>query len=77
VILKDVRQEVDAAACEVDAVLDFLRGDSSVRVMETMMKLCIDPICPLTWFYVDPMACEVAAIHGVFLRSPSQLVTQQ
>lgn len=77
VILKDVCQEVDAVACAVDTVLDFLRSDSSVRVMETMMKLFMDPICLLTWLYVNPMACEVAAIPSVFLRSPSQLVTQQ
>lgn len=69
VTLKDAQLGVGAVACEVDVVLDFLWGDSSVRVMETVLKQRTDRSRSLTWIHVGSMAGEVAAIPGAFLRS--------
>lgn len=67
--LKDVQLGVGSVACEVDVVLDFLWGDSSVRVMETVLRKRTDRGRPLTWIHVGGMAGEVAAIPGALLRS--------
>ncbi len=69
VTLRGAQLGVDACACEVDVVLDFLWGESSVRVMETLLKQRTDRSRPLTWIHVGSMAGEVAAIPGAFLRS--------
>lgn len=69
VTLKDAQLSVGAVACEVDVVLDFLWGDSSVRVMETVLRQRTDHSRSLTWIHVGSMAGEVAAIPGAFLRS--------
>ncbi|QIL90966.1 zinc-binding alcohol dehydrogenase family protein [Microbulbifer sp. SH-1] len=67
--LSDAQHGAGAVACEVDCVLDFLWGDSSLRVMETVLKQRADRSRPLTWIHVGSMAGEVAAIPGAFLRS--------
>ncbi|MCG8276945.1 zinc-binding alcohol dehydrogenase family protein [Stenotrophomonas sp. NLF4-10] len=69
VTLKDAQLGGGAVACEVDVVLDFLWGESSVRVMETVLRQRTDRSRPLTWIHVGSMAGEVAAIPGAFLRS--------
>lgn len=69
VTLKDAQLGVGAVACEVDVVLDFLWGDSSMRVMETVLRRRADRSRSLTWIHVGSMAGEVAAIPGTFLRS--------
>lgn len=69
VTLKDVERGVGAVACEVDVVLDFLWGDSSVRVMEAVLRQRADRSRSLTWIHVGSMAGEVAAIPGALLRS--------
>lgn len=65
--LADAR--LGALAREVDVVLDFVWGESAVRVMETVLKQRADRSSPLTWIHVGSMAGEVAAIPGAFLRS--------
>jgi len=69
VTLKDAQLGVGAVACEVDVVLDFLWGDSSMRVTETVLRQRTDRSRSLTWIHVGSMAGEVAAIPGAFLRS--------
>ena len=69
VTLRDAQQGVGPIAFEVDVVLDFLWGDSSVLVMETVLRQCTDRSRPLTWIHVGSMAGEVATIPGAFLRS--------
>jgi len=56
-------------AREVDVVLDFVWGESAVRVMEAILKQRADRSSSLTWIHVGSMAGEVAAIPGAFLRS--------
>ena len=58
-----------ALAREVDVVLDFVWGESSVRVMETVLRQRADRSHPLDWIHVGSMAGEAAPIPGAFLRS--------
>lgn len=67
VTLGDAR--LGALTREVDVVLDFLWGETAVRVMDAMLKQRADRSLPLTWIHVGSMAGEVAAISGAFLRS--------
>jgi NADPH:quinone reductase-like Zn-dependent oxidoreductase len=67
VTLGDAR--LGALAREVDVVLDFVWGDSSMHVMESVLKQRPDRSLPLTWIHIGSMAGEVAAIPGAFLRS--------
>ncbi|HBT4568752.1 TPA: zinc-binding alcohol dehydrogenase family protein [Klebsiella pneumoniae] len=56
-------------AHEVDVVLDFIWGESTVRIMEIVLKHRQDRCQPLTWIHVGSMAGETAAIPGATLRS--------
>lgn len=61
--------KLGALARDVDVVLDFVWGESAVRVMETVLKQRADLSLPLTWIHIGSMAGEVAALPGAFLRS--------
>jgi NADPH:quinone reductase-like Zn-dependent oxidoreductase len=65
--LGDVR--LGALARDVDVVLDFVWGESAVRVMETVLKQRADRSLPITWIHIGSMAGDAAAIPGAFLRS--------
>jgi len=67
VTLADAR--LGGLAGEVDVVLDFLWGESAVRVMEAVLRQRADRSRPLGWIHLGSMAGEVAAIPGAFLRS--------
>jgi len=56
-------------AREVDVVLDFIWGESSVRIMEIVLRQRSDRSQPLIWIHIGSMGGEVAAIPGAFLRS--------
>lgn len=56
-------------ARDVDVVLDFVWGESAVRVMETVLNQRAARSLPITWIHIGSMAGEVAAIPGAFLRS--------
>lgn len=62
-------EALGALAREVDVVLDFVWGDSSVRVMETVLKQRADRNRPLDWIHVGSMAGDAAPIPGAFLRA--------
>ncbi len=65
--LGDVR--LGPLAHDVDVVLDFVWGESAVRVMEAVLKHREDRGLPITWIHIGSMAGEAAAIPGAFLRS--------
>lgn len=65
--LGDARLGVLARA--VDVVLDFVWGESAVRIMEILIKQRADRSQPLTWIHIGSMAGEVAGIPGSSLRS--------
>lgn len=69
VTLADTR--LGAIACDVDVVLDFVWGDTAVRVMEAVLRQRTNRSLPLTWIHLGSMGGEVAAIPGAFLRSAS------
>lgn len=56
-------------AHDVDVVLDFVWGESTVTVMEDVLKHREGRGQSLTWIHIGSMAGEVAAIPGSFLRS--------
>jgi len=67
VTLADTR--LGAIAGDMDVVLDFVWGDTAVRVMEAVLRQRTDRTLPLTWVHLGSMAGEAAAIPGAFLRS--------
>lgn len=67
VTLGDVR--LGALAREMDVVLDFVWGETAMRVMETVLTQRADRSLPLTWIHVGSMAGEIAPIPGSFLRA--------
>lgn len=60
---------VGAITRDVDVVLDFVWGESSVRFMETVLRQRTDRNRPLTWIHIGSMGGEDATIPGAFLRS--------
>lgn len=56
-------------AREVDVVLDFVWGESAMRVMETVLTQRADHAGPLAWIHVGSMAGDVAPVPGAFLRA--------
>lgn len=61
--------DVDAITRDVDVVLDFVWGESSVRFLETILRRRTDRNRPLTWIHIGSMGGEAATIPGAFLRS--------
>ncbi len=56
-------------ARDVDIVLDFVWGETSVHLMERVLTQRSDRECPLTWIHLGSMAGDIAPIPGPFLRS--------
>ncbi|MFT3818505.1 MAG: zinc-binding alcohol dehydrogenase family protein [Rubrivivax sp.] len=56
-------------AREVDVVLDFVWGETAVRVMEAVLRARADRSRPLTWIHVGSMAGPAAPIPGALLRA--------
>ena len=64
-----------ALANEVDVVLDFVWGDSAVRIMGELLRQRANRAQALSWIHVGSMGGEAAAIPGAYLRSaPFQIV---
>ncbi len=73
VTLGDAR--LGALARGVDVVLDFVWGETAVRVMEAVLTQRADRGLPMTWIHIGSMAGDVAPIPGPFLRAtPLQIV---
>jgi len=58
-----------ALANEVDVVLDYVWGESSVRLMEQLLKQRANRGQKLSWVQIGSMGGDVAGIPGAFLRS--------
>lgn len=56
-------------ANEVDVVLDYVWGESSVRLMERLLKQRADRGQKLSWVQIGSTGGDVAGIPGAFLRS--------
>ena len=61
--------QLGAVASEADVVLDFIWGESAVRVMEALLKQRADRSVPLTWIHIGSMAGEIAPLPGALLRA--------
>lgn len=61
-------------ARKVDVVLDFVWGEPSVRVMESVLRHRSNRSQPLTWIHIGGMAGDVAPIPGAFLRAAKTLL---
>lgn len=66
VTLDDAR--LGELSSEVDVVLDFIWGESAVRIMETVLRQRKDRSAPFTWIHIGSMAGDVAPIPGALLR---------
>lgn len=69
VTLGDAQMGLPCGACAADVVLDFLWGESSVRVMEGLLRQRVDRSRPLAWIHIGSMAGEIAPIPGALLRA--------
>ena len=61
--------QLAALASEADVVLDYVWGEGSVRLMESLLKQRPDRSRSLTWVQIGSMGGDVAAIPGALLRS--------
>lgn len=62
-------ERLGQVTANVDVVLDFIWGESSVKVIEALLKNRSNRSQSLCWVHVGGMAGEVAPIPGSFLRS--------
>ncbi|HBW7922102.1 TPA: zinc-binding alcohol dehydrogenase family protein [Klebsiella pneumoniae] len=62
-------EALPALVRNVDIVLDFVWGESSVRIMETILEQRSDRSQPLDWVHVGSTGGDTAPVPGALLRS--------